>query len=56
VARAYGVIHAGRGFCERWTFYIDKNGVLLAVDKTVKAGQHGADVAAKLKELGIAAK
>jgi peroxiredoxin Q/BCP len=56
VAQAYGVVHAGRAVPERWTFYIDKDGVLLAIDKTVKPGQHGADVAAKLKELGIPTK
>jgi peroxiredoxin Q/BCP len=53
VAKAYGVVHAGRAVPERWTFYIDKEGVIRAIDKTVKAGQHGADVAAKLKELGL---
>jgi peroxiredoxin Q/BCP len=53
VAKAYGVIHAGRAVPERWTFYIDKEGVIRAIDKTVKAGQHGSDVAAKLKELGV---
>jgi peroxiredoxin Q/BCP len=56
VAKAYGVVHQGRALPERWTFYIDKEGVIRAIDKTVKAGQHGADVAAKLAELGIGEK
>jgi peroxiredoxin Q/BCP len=54
VAKQYGVVHEGRAVPERWTFYIDKEGVVRAIDKTVKAGQHGADVAAKLADLGIA--
>ena len=56
VAEAYGVVHEGRAVPERWTFYIGKDGKILAVDKGVKAGQHGADVAAKLKELNVAEK
>ena len=56
VARAYGVVHEGRTVPERWTFYIDKDGVIRAIDKNVKTAQHGADVVAKLKELGIAEK
>ncbi len=56
VAKAYGVVHEGRAVPERWTFYIDKDGVIRAIDKNVKTGQHGADVVAKLKELGISEK
>ena len=54
VAKAYGVIHQGREVPERWTFYIDKGGVIRAIDKNVNTGQHGADVVARLKELGMA--
>ena len=56
VATAYGVIHDDRKVPERWTFYIGKDGKILAVDKGVKAASHGADIAAKLKELGVAEK
>ena len=56
VARAYGVVHEGRPVAERWTFYVDKEGIIRAIDKSVKAGQHGSDVATKLEELGIAGK
>ena len=52
VARAYGVIQS-RPFAERWTFYIDKDGVIRGIDKQVKPPQAGLDVAAKLKELGL---
>jgi peroxiredoxin Q/BCP len=41
---------------ERWTFYIGADGKILHVDKMVKAGNHGNDVAAKLRELGVAKK
>lgn len=56
VAKAYGVVHEGRAVPERWTFYIGKDGKLLDIDKGVKVGSHGADIVAKLKELGVAAK
>jgi peroxiredoxin Q/BCP len=41
---------------ERWTFYIDKEGVIKAIDKEVKTDKAAEDVAAKVKELGLAAK
>jgi peroxiredoxin Q/BCP len=56
VANAYGVINPARGFANRWTFYIDKDGKIAAVDKMVKPATSAADVAAKLKALGIADK
>jgi peroxiredoxin Q/BCP len=52
-ANAYGVI--GRfGVASRWTFYIGPDGKILHVDKGVRASSAGADVAAKLAELGVA--
>ena len=56
VARAYGVVHEGRPVPERWTFYIDKEGIIRAIDKKVVTAKAAPDVAAKLKELGIASK
>ncbi len=56
VAEAYGVVHEGRSVPERWTFYIGPEGKLLFIDKKVNVASHGADVAAKLKELGVASK
>lgn len=53
VAKAYGVVSNVRPFPQRWTFYIGKDGKTLAIDKSVKTATHGADVAAKLKELGV---
>jgi thioredoxin-dependent peroxiredoxin len=54
VARAYGVL-GPFGTARRWTFYIDRDGVIRDIDKSIDTGQAGLDVAAKLKALGIAA-
>lgn len=55
-ARAYGVVHEGRPVAERWTFYIDKTGIIRHIDKGVQQRTEtaGEDVVAKLKELGLA--
>jgi peroxiredoxin Q/BCP len=42
------------GVAKRWTFYIGKDGKILAIDKDVKVDTAGADIAAKLGELGVA--
>ena len=55
-ARAYGVVNDSRKVPFRWTFYIGKDGKILAIDKSVSTRSHGDDVAAKLKELGVAGK
>jgi peroxiredoxin Q/BCP len=52
-ANAYGVLGA-KGFASRWTFYIAPDGKILHIDKAVKTSTAGADVAAKLAELGVA--
>jgi len=44
------------GLAKRWTFYIGKDGRILYVDRAVKPETAGADVAAKLAELGVARK
>lgn len=53
VSEAYGVLNASRGFANRWTFYIDKDGVIKHIDQKVNAKEHGKDVAKKLEELGF---
>ena len=40
---------------KRWTFIIGTDGKILHIDKNVTPKTHGADCAAKLAELGIAA-
>lgn len=52
VADAYGVLHE-RGFAQRWTFYIDADGIIVAIDKDVRPATSAEDMAAKLEELGI---
>jgi peroxiredoxin Q/BCP len=58
VAKAYGVVHQGRQVPERWTFYIDKDGVIKEIDKGVqkRTDTAGADIASKVKELGLEGK
>jgi peroxiredoxin Q/BCP len=53
VATAYGVLMPERGFAARWTFYIDKNGKIAAVDKQVKPATAAEDLMAKLDELKV---
>jgi peroxiredoxin len=53
VARAYGVIDDERDLPARWTFFIDGNGSIAAVDRDVSPTSHGADIIARLAELGL---
>jgi peroxiredoxin Q/BCP len=56
-AKAYGVLNEQRGFANRWTFYIGKDGTILHIDKDVQTrlATSAEDMAAKLKELKIPA-
>lgn len=51
-AQAYGVL-SERGFANRWTFYIGKDGRILHIDKQVNVATSAEDMAAKLGELGV---
>ena len=53
VARAYGVTALGGLYARRWTFYIDRDGVIRAIDKDVDVSSAGQDIARKLGELGF---
>jgi peroxiredoxin Q/BCP len=53
VATAYGVLNP-RGTASRWTFYVGKDGRILAIDKTVRVETSAEDMVAKLGELGVA--
>jgi peroxiredoxin Q/BCP len=53
-ATAYGVLNAERGFANRWTFYIGKDGKIQYIEKAVKPETSAEDMAAKLGELGTA--
>ena len=52
MAKAFGCL-SDRGFSNRWTYYIGKDGKILYVDKSVKAAEHGKAIADKLAELGV---
>ena len=51
VAKKYGIFNGK--FSGRVTFYVGKDGKILHVDKKVKAGSHGTDIAAKLGALKV---
>lgn len=51
-AKAYGVL-GPLGIARRWTFYIDKDGVIRAIDKQINPTRAAEDTAAKLKDLGL---
>lgn len=55
-AKAYGVLNEQRGFSNRWTFYIGKDGKIQAIDKDVasRLATSAEDMAAKLGELKTA--
>ena len=52
VASAFGVGGLG-SYAKRWTFYVDKDGVLRAIDTEVATDTAGKDIARKLGELGF---
>lgn len=54
-ATAYGVL-SDRGFANRWTFYIGKDGRISAIEKAVKPATSAEDMAAKLGELHVDAR
>jgi len=55
-ARAYGVTGFGGLFAKRWTFYVDRDGVIREIDKSVSTATAGQDIARKLGELGFPAR
>jgi peroxiredoxin Q/BCP len=54
VSRAYGVL-SERGYANRWTFYIDREGVIRKIDTQVNPMTAGADLVANLEELDVPA-
>jgi thioredoxin-dependent peroxiredoxin len=53
VATEYGVVTPEHQLASRWTFYIGPDGKILGIDREVKPGTAGEDMAAKLQELGV---
>lgn len=53
VARAYGAFNEELGTAARWTFFIGRDGRILAVDREVSPTSHGDDILAKAQDLGM---
>ena len=53
-AKDYGVLALGGLYARRWTFYIEKDGRIAAIDKDVRVASAGQDNARTLGELGFA--
>jgi peroxiredoxin Q/BCP len=51
-ARAYGVL-GGHGYANRWTYYIDPQGVILKIDKNVNPMKAGEALVANLEALAV---
>ena len=51
-AKAYGVLNP-LGVASRQTFYIGKDGTIIAIDRKVDPATAAQDIAARLEELGI---
>jgi peroxiredoxin Q/BCP len=51
-ALAYGVL-GGHGYANRWTFYIDPQGVIIKIDKDVDPRNAGTQLVANLEALGV---
>ena len=56
VATKYGVLAANGQVANRWTFYIDKTGKVVAIDTAVRPATSAEDMIAKLAELKVAKK
>ena len=56
VATKYGVLMANGQAANRWTFYIDKSGKVVAIDTAVRPATSAEDMITKLDELKIAKK
>ena len=52
-AERLGVLALGGFFARRWTFYIDGEGIIRAIDKDVDTATHGEDVVRELDRLGF---
>lgn len=55
VAKAYGVLSAG-GYAKRHTIYVNKQGVVVKIDRAVKPASSAEDMAANLADLGVSAR
>lgn len=51
-ATAYGVMSV-RGYASRWTYFIDSDGLIAHIDKSVSPLNAGQDIASRLEALGV---
>lgn len=56
VATKYGIYNAKRKAPARVTFFVLPDGTIGHIETKVKVASHGADIAAKLKDLGVGEK
>ena len=52
MSEAYGVL-GSHGFANRWTFYIDAEGVIQKIDKNVNPRTAGTQLVANLEALNV---
>ena len=52
LTQAVGAMHQ-MGFANRWTYFVDKDGTIVKIDKEVKVGTAGEDLARYMEELGF---
>ena len=52
VSRSFGV-QSAIGYAQRWTFYIDSDGIIRDIDRSVKTATAGPDLAKNLERLGF---
>ena len=53
VADAYGVLAHSGDHARRWSFLIDRSGVIQRIDREVRPGSYGTDLLRTLGELGF---
>jgi peroxiredoxin Q/BCP len=56
VATKYGVLMTAAPLADRWTFYIDKSGKVVAIDTKINPATSAEDMVSKLAELKVAKK
>ncbi len=52
MVEAYGVL-GSRGYANRWTYYIDAEGIIVKIDKETNPATAGADLTRSMSELGF---
>jgi thioredoxin-dependent peroxiredoxin len=52
-AKAYGVLNPAGAYAQRWTFYIDKEGIIKEIDKQPGTDKAAENLIGKIKSLGI---